>query len=423
VHQYLLYPHFMLGAGAYAAEARAWAARWTERFEPAAFANAPATGRRLRIGYVSPAFGATQVRQFITPVLERHDGENVAVFLYPATGEHDGGWPAHITVRPIGHLPDDAAAALIRADGIDVLVDCWGHSAGGRLGVFARRAAPVQAGWINFIQTTGLSTMDYVLHADLMDAPGTTALFTERVLSMGDVLTPYRPLPDRPPVAPTPALARGQVTFGSFNHPAKLSDATISAWSRIMLAAPGARLVLKYRYFADPVLQAATRARFAAHRVAPQRIEFRGQSDGADYLAAFAEIDLALDPSPCPGGTTTCDALAMGLPVLSLRGPDFYARIGVFPLAVSGLGELVADDWDDYVARAVALASDPGALDALRQRVRPAFENGPMCDEAGFTRKLEATFRRVFEDWRAGERAAASTFLLPSREKVARSAG
>jgi predicted O-linked N-acetylglucosamine transferase (SPINDLY family) len=309
-------------------------------------------------------------------------------------------------VRPIGGFDDASAVALIRADRNDVLVDCWGHSAGGRLGVFARRAAPVQIGWINFIQTTGLATMDYVLHADAMDAPGTAALFSERVLSMGEVLVPYRPDPHRPPVARTPALARGQVTFGSFNHPAKLSEATVVAWSRILAARPDARLVLKYRYFTDPVLQAATRARFAAHRIAPGRIEFRGESRGADYLASFAEIDLALDPSPCPGGTTTNDALAMGVPVLTLRGPDFYSRIGLLPLA--GLPELVAENWDDYVERAVALTGDAGALDALRQRVRPTFERGPMCDEVDFVRRLEATYRRVFEAWRAGGEAAAA---------------
>jgi predicted O-linked N-acetylglucosamine transferase (SPINDLY family) len=246
-----------------------------------------------------------------------------------------------------------------------------------------------------------------------MAAPGTAALFTEAVQSLGAILSPFRAPADRPPPTPTPALARGQVTFGSFNHSAKLSEATVAAWSRILLARPDARLVLKYRYFVDPVLQAATRARFAAHRVAPGRIEFRGQSEGADYLAAFAEIDLALDPSPCPGGTTTCDALALGVPVLTLRGPDFYSRIGV--QAMAGLPELVAEDWDDYVARAVALTHDAAALEALRQRVRPAFEGGPMCDEAGFVRRLEATFRRMFDVSRSS--------LLPLREKVARSAG
>jgi predicted O-linked N-acetylglucosamine transferase (SPINDLY family) len=155
--------------------------------------------------------------------------------------------------------------------------------------------------------------------------------------------------------------------------------------------------VLKYRYFVDPVLQAVTRARFLAEGVAPERIEFRGQSDGADYLASFGEIDLALDPSPCPGGTTTCDALAAGVPVLTLAGPDFYSRIGILCLEACGLPELVADSWDDYVRRAIALTKDTAALDTLRARVRPGLEAGPLCDEAGFTRRFEAKLRTLYD--------------------------
>ncbi len=410
VDQFGLFPHFMVenGPARYAAAARAWAERWAPEVENPVFANAPSAGRRLRIGYVSPAFGALQVRQFITPILEAHDPTAVEVFLYPATDEHEKAWPAHIAVRPIGQLDDAAAAALIRDDGIDVLIDCWGHSAGSRLGVFARRAAPVQVAWINFVQTTGLKRMDYVLHADTMAAPGTAELFTETVLSMGEIIIPYRPHSDRPPVAPTPDLARGTITFGSFNHPAKLSDATVLAWSHILQGRPGSRLLLKYRYFIDPVLQSVTRARFAAERVDPARIDFQGQSEGAEYLASYGQIDLFLDPSPCPGGTTTCDALAAGVPVLTLNGPDFYSRIGVHCLVPAGLGDLVAQSWDDYVARAVALTADVAALERLRQRIRPAFEASAHRDEAGFTRRFEATMRRVFDERLAEtERSAA----------------
>jgi protein O-GlcNAc transferase len=401
VDQYALFPHFMVenGPARYAEAARQWAERWAPEAEHPVFANPPLARRPLRIGYVSPAFGATQLRQFITPVLFAHDPQAVSVFLYPATGEHETNWPAHITVRPLGHLNDPDAASLIRDDSIDVLVDCWGHNAGSRLGVFARRAAPVQAAWINFVQTTGLNRMDYVLHADTMAAPGTAELFTETVLSMGEVIIPYRPHPNRPAVAPTPALRSGQVTFGSFNHPAKLSDATVQAWSRILKGRPGARLVCKYRYFVDPVLQSATRARFAAERVEPSRIEFQGHSEGADYLASYDQIDLFLDPSPCPGGTTTCDALAAGVPVLTLNGPDFYARIGVHCLLPAGLPELVAQNWDDYVERAVALTADVETLDRLRQGVRPRFEASAHRDEEGFTRRFEALMRAI-----AGER-------------------
>jgi protein O-GlcNAc transferase len=399
VDQFGLFPHFMVenGPARYAAAARIWAERWAPEAETPVFANPPADGRRLRIGYVSPAFGALQVRQFITPILEAHDAANVAVLLYPATDEHEKNWPAHIAVRPIGHLDDAAAAALIRDDGIDVLIDCWGHSAGSRLGVFARRAAPVQAAWINFVQTTGLKRMDYVLHADTMAAPGTAALFTETVVSMGEVIIPYRPHQDRPPTTPAPALRQGRVTFGSFNHPAKLSDATVHAWARILKGRPGSRLLLKYRYFIDPVLQAVTRARFAAERIDPERIDFQGQSEGVEYLASYAQIDLCLDPSPCPGGTTSCDALAAGVPLLTLAGTDFYARIGVLCVLAAGLPECVAQSWDDYVARAVGLTEDVAALDALRARVRPGLEGGPLCDEKGFVGRLEATLRTLFD--------------------------
>jgi protein O-GlcNAc transferase len=404
VDQFGLFPHFMVenGPARYSAAARAWAERWAPEAENPVFANPPSEGRRLRIGYVAPAFGALQVRQFITPILEAHDPAAVAVFLYPATDEHEKAWPEHIAVRPIGGLSDQDAAALIRADGIDVLIDCWGHSAGSRLGVFARRAAPVQVAWINFVQTTGLGRMDYVLHADAMAAPGTAALFTETVLSMGEVIIPYRPHPNRPPVAPTPALKQGTITFGSFNHPAKLSDATVNAWARILKGRPGARLLLKYRYFIDPVLQSVTRARFAAERVDPGRIVFQGQSEGAEYLASYDQIDLFLDPSPCPGGTTTCDALAAGVPVLTLAGPDFYSRIGILCVLAAGLPELVADNWDDYVARAIRLTEDAAALNALRSRVRPGLERGPLCDEGGFVRRLESTLCDLFERWQGG---------------------
>ncbi len=402
-HQFLLYPHFMVedGPRRYAAEARRWASIYAPQDgspEPV-FSNPPSAGRKLRIGYVAPTLAGAQVRQFITPVIENHDPAEVEIFLYPADAATETGWPKHIAIRPIGKLSDIEAAALIRDDRIDVLIDCWGHSAGSRLSMFALRCAPVQAAWINFVQTTGLTRMDYVLHCDSAAAPGTAELFTEEVWHTGEVFIPYRPPEGRPAPHPTPALKTGKVTFGSFNHPVKLTDATVVAWSRILKGRPGSRLVLKYRYFMDPVLQRVTQARFAGHGTAPDRIVFAGHSAGVEYLAAFADIDLALDPSPAPGGTTTCDALANGVPVLTLRGPDFYSRIGVCAALGVGLPELIAESWDDYVDKAVALTADIPALDALRAKVRPGFEAGPFRDEAGFTRGAEAAFREMFDRW------------------------
>jgi protein O-GlcNAc transferase len=398
-YQFLLYSLFFVpdGVTRYAAEARAWAQRFTGDIQPLPedFANPRNADRRLKIGFVAPSFTRSQLKQFIMPVALAHDPAAVDLHFYSANPGAEDALPG--MVRGIGGLNDLAAAKAIRADRIDILIDLWGFTAGGRLGVFAYKPAPIQAAWINFVQTTGLPAMDYVLHADSMDAPGTDALFTEKVLHVGPVTVPYQPLPGRLPPTPTPAASAGHITFGSFNNPARISDETVAAWARILKGRRGSRLLLKYGYYDDPVLRRVVQARFAAHGVDPACITFAGHSTGTDYLASFGGIDLALDPSPCPGGTTTCDALANSVPVLTLRGGDFYSRIGV--AAVQALPELIAEDWDDYVARALALTADVQALDALRARVRPTFEASPVCDAHGFTRRLEQTYREMFSTW------------------------
>jgi len=379
-----------------AAEARRWAATYAPGHpDVLAIAKDP-VGRRLRIGYLAPSFSRSQIAQFIGPVLAAHDPEAVEVILYTASLADEDPLPCSRIVE-IGELNTDEATALIRADHLDILVDVWGHTAGSRLHIFAQRAAPVQVAWINAVQTSGLSTMGYVLHSDSMDAPGTDALFTETIWRMGDITIPYRPAANRPPPSPTPALANGYVTFGSFNNPSKLSPQTVEAWSRILLGRPDSRLLLKYAVFADPVLRRMIQARFAVHGVDPARIVFEGHSKGQAYLESFSRLDLALDPSPCPGGATTCDTLANGVPVLTLAGSDFYSRIGIQGVAVSGMPDLVADSWDDYVVKALAVTADLDTLSALRARVVPGFEASALRDEVGFTRRLEGVFRQMAE--------------------------
>lgn len=405
IHEFLLYSLFFVenGAQRYAAEARRWAELYTSglKLERPRFDANRAGNRRLRIGYMAPTFTGAQLNQFVTPVLEAHDPAAVEVILYCGQPDSEAGLPDHLQWRKVGGLRDEAIAEMVRGDGIDVLVDLWGHTAGSRLRVFAMRPAPVQVAWMNFVQTTGVDAIDYVIHCDSMAGPEVAGLFVEKIWSAGPVMVPYRPAKDRPAETPAPALASGRVTFGSFNNPVKLSDQTVAAWARILQGRPGSRLVLKYGAFVDPVLQRMTRARFAAHGVDMERIEFRGRSEDREYLEAFQEIDLALDPSPCPGGTTSCDALANGVPVLTLRGGDFYARIGLNTVLACGLPELVAEDWDDYVSRALALTADAQALNTLRERVRAGFEASDFRDEIGFTRRIEADFRTMFERWAA----------------------
>lgn len=402
VHQFLLYPLFFTPdrMRRVSEESRRWGALYAAdgRYTPV-FGNSRSPDRRLRIGYFGPSLTRNQVSPSTLPVLEAHDPEAVEVFVYCPDPALEAPLPEHCTVRKVGDHSDEAAAAMIRQDRIDVLVDVWGHTAGSRLRMFTLRPAPIQVGWINFMQTTGLECMDYVMHADSMDVPGTEASFTEEIWRTGEIMAPYRPPADRLDPVPTPALKNGYVTFGSFNNPAKLNDITVAAWGAILRARPADRLVLKYSYFTDPVLQRATQARFAAHGIDPERIEFRGHTHGADYTREFQDIDLALDPSPVPGGTTTVDAIANGTPVLVLKGDDFYARTPLPLLLPCGLGELVADSWEDYVRRAVAMTADHRALDALRSRIRPAFDASPYRDEVGFTRRLEGFYRQMFARW------------------------
>jgi predicted O-linked N-acetylglucosamine transferase (SPINDLY family) len=403
VHEFLLYALFHAPdrMARVSAEARRWSDLYATPSTPpqARFSNARDAERRLRVGYVGPNITRSQLAQFLLPVLEAHDREAVEVFIYCADPAQETGLPEGCVVRATAGVRDADLADMIRKDEIDILVDVWGHTAGSRLPMFGHKPAPVQVAWINFVQTTGMPAIDYVLHADSMKVEGTDAYFTETIWHIGPIVAPSRPPADRPEPVPTPALKNGYVTYGSFNNPAKLSEPTVAAWARILNARPADRLILKYRFFVDPILRRATQARFAAYGVEAGQLEFRGHTTGQDYLREFQDIDLALDTSPCPGGTTSCDALANGVPVLTQWGDDFYARIGVPVVAPCGLSECIADGWDDYVEKALSLTADARALDALRSRVRPGFNASPYCDDVGFTRNLEQVFRRMFERW------------------------
>jgi predicted O-linked N-acetylglucosamine transferase (SPINDLY family) len=404
IEQFGLFPQlFREGGAARYFEA---AVRWAQRhapgppFEP--HANPPRAGRKLRIGYVAPSIAGTQLRLFMTPLIENHDPAKVEVTLYVREAASESSWPEHVRVRAIGQLCDADAAAVIRADGIDVLADCWGHTAGSRLSMFALRPAPVQVAWLNFIQTTGLSQIDYLLHADGETPAGVAGRFSEAIWPIGPVFCVYRPSSERLPPIDTPARRAGMVTFGSFNHPAKLSYSVIETWAAVLRHAPGSRLLLKYAYFVDPVLQRSVQARFAGFGVDPSRVVFAGHSRGADYHASFGLVDLALDTWPAPGSTTTMEALSNGVPVLSLDGPEptLQSRYAASILHASDLSELVADSREAYVIKAVELSEDVEALSALRARIRPRFETGGCCDEAGFTARIEDAFGQMFDRWR-----------------------
>lgn len=398
-YQVLLFSLFFVkdGVARHAAEAREWARLHEYKGPVAPFANSRDLGRKLRIGYVAPAFLKFQARQFVVPLIENHDRETVEVFLYPQTPE-DVDWAGPVTMRALGELSDEEAAKRIREDRIDVLIDVWGHNPDNRLEVFGRRAAPVQVSWLNYQQTTGLSNMDYSIHADAVPTPDMADYFTEQVWTIPNASAPFRPDP-KARLSPAPSVASGQITFASFTNPAKVSDQTVAAWARILKGCPGSRLLLKYRYYEDRVLARATAARFAAHGVGMNQLVFDGHSQGEGYENAFGQVDLALDTSPCPGGTTSLEALSRGVPVLTLRGETFYSRIGVSIVEGAGMPDLVAESWDDYVAKAIAAAASPQNLQALRDRAAAGFAAAPYRDEPRVARALETAYRGMFERW------------------------
>jgi protein O-GlcNAc transferase len=374
------------------------------RLSPHAVPSKPFASRapgRLRIGYVSSDFRTHAVACFFEPLLASHDRGEVEVFCYSnlrqpdATTERLRALAEHWV--PIDRLTDAEAAARIRADGIDVLVDLGGHSGNSRLWLFAHRSAPAQVTWLGYPNTTGLATVDYRLTDAIADPAGVTDPFhSEKLVRLDGGFLCYRPPAEAPPVGPAPSLKHGFVTFGSFNHPAKLSDATVRAWAELLARVPDSRLLLKYKIFDDATTRTHYQDRFVAAGLDLGRLDLLGFiDDPRGHLAAYDRIDLALDPFPYNGTTTTCEALWMGVPVVSLAGDRHAGRVGASLLHRVGLDALVAEDVAGYVTVAAGLAADSATLSALRASLRGRLETSPLLDGPGFARTIEAAFRTL----------------------------
>ncbi|MGH7997536.1 MAG: tetratricopeptide repeat protein [Opitutaceae bacterium] len=386
--------------GEVAAEHRRWAALHAA---PGDWPAPTGSGRsgRLRIGYVSADFVQHAVPFFILPVLRAHDRNRFEVFCYSsaATGDamtrHLRGIAEHW--RDIARLGDEAAAELIRSDGIDVLVDLAGHTAGNRLLVFARRPAAVQVTWLGYPNTTGLRQMDYRIVDALTDPSGEAdGWCSERLLRLPGPFMAYEPPAGAPPVGRAPLEANGFVTFGCFNNLAKVNDEVIRLWARILLETPGSRIQFKSRGLADPKTAARLRERFEAAGVPGGRIGCDGEMRSvADHLRQYDGIDAALDPFPYNGATTTCEALLMGVPVITLAGRVHASRVGASLLAAIGHPEWVANSPEEYRAKCGALGSDPKRLSELRAGLREGVLSSRLCDGPGFTRRFECAIEEA----------------------------
>jgi predicted O-linked N-acetylglucosamine transferase (SPINDLY family) len=296
-------------------------------------------------------------------------------------------------------LSDSALALRIREDGIDILIDLSGHTAGNRLPVFAWKPAPIQVSWLGYFATTGVAAIDYFIADPWTLPPDQEAFFTEKVWRLPETRLCFTPPSARVDVNVLPALSNGYVTFGCFNNLSKMNDAVVQLWARVLNAVPASRLFLKYQQLAEASIRQSTRERFAVHGIAADRLIFEDYVPRVNYLAAYHRVDIGLDPFPFPGGTTTVEALWMGIPVLTLSGERFLARQGVGLLMNAGLPEWIASDHDDYVARAVAHASDLQGLAALRARLRQQVLASPIFDAPRFAKHFEAALREMWLTW------------------------
>jgi len=387
-------------------EHRDWADRFAEPLpRRQSFANDPDPERLLRVGYVSADFFGHVAAPFIQPLLVHADPAHFQVFCYSNSNQPgpQGDPATAVTWREIAHLDDEAAAARIEEDAIDLLVDLSGHTRGNRLLVFARKPAPVQITYLGYPNTTGMSAMDYRITDHFADPPGPgDARYRERLLRLPHSLWCFQP-PGAAAAVPAPRAAGG-ITFGSMNNIVKLQPPLIELWARILREVPDSRLVLA----TIPAGSARQRLLdvFAAHGVAAARVTFYNRLPQERFRALHREIDVALDAFPCNGGGTTCESLWLGVPVLTLCGEIFQSRAGLSLLSAVGMRECIAASGDEYVARALALARDPEKLQRMRAALPAQFARSPLVDGAGFVRNLEAAYRQVWRAWCTAREAA-----------------
>lgn len=367
------------------------------------FLNDRAPTRKLRIGYVSPDFRRHAVAYFLPPIFMR-DENNFEIFAYSkveledAVTENIKGYFDHW--RDIKRMSDDAAADLIENDRIDILVDLAGHTANNGLMIFARKPAPVQVTWLGYTATTGMKAIDYRLtdiHAEPVSL--TEHLNTETLWRMPDIFAAYSAKENSPAVIDHPPFEdNGYVTFGCFNNFTKVTDPVLEIWAKIMENVPEARLMLEITGIQSKKIRSDVEKRLAKHGLPLDRVILETRKPENQY-ALYNKIDIALDPFPAVGGTTSMDTLWMGVPFVTLAGEHFGSRMGVSILTSAGLQELIAENKEEYVCIASSLANDHARLKDMRHNLRDRFAASPAMDKEKFARNLHAAYRHMWQKW------------------------
>ena len=360
----------------------------------------PGKKEKYRVGFVSGDLKLHVVGLFLLPVIEELKKSGHECYLYYNNSGFDEisvSLASFATWRNINELNDQQANQVIRDDNIDVLVDLSGHTAKNRLSLFALRPAPIQLSWLGYFATTGMSQIDAVLMDEWHVPPGFEKYFTERVVRLKHGRFCYTgPLADTV-VVPPPSEKNGYLTFGSFNNTSKLNKNLIALWARVMNAVPDSRMILKWHTLGDSGFQARILGEFAEHGIEAGRIELRGHSNYHDLLQQYGDIDVALDTSPFSGGMTSCEALWMGVPVITLPGSRPVSRQTMAFLSLVGRKQWIASDEEDYVAIAKSLDGDRKALAAARASLREEISQSALADQAGFVQDFIGAIDHVID--------------------------
>jgi predicted O-linked N-acetylglucosamine transferase (SPINDLY family) len=369
---------------------------------PTRHTNTREAGRRIKVGYVSSDFRDHSAARAFRPVLLNHDKSQIEVTCYSCSHVRDGFTEdfqaAADRWRDVSQCSDDALCEQIQADQIDILVDLSGHSVGNRLGVFARKPAPVQVSAWGHAAGTGLRAIDY-LFADPVVCPAAVRhLFAEKIFDLPCNIS-IEPLPQTVRRSSLPLLSKRHITFGVFNRANKVSDEAIELWARILQSIPKSQILMKHGGFDVESTRNSCLEKFAVHGISGERIAFRGETSRRDHLAAFSEVDISLDPFPMGGGISTWESLQMGVPVVAKLGNSIVSRVGGAIVSSVGMGDWVSDTADGYLAIAVKFASSPEHLETLRRELPSMVSRSAAGNSASYTRAVEAAYRMMWTEY------------------------
>ena len=365
--------------------------------------NIPEPDRRLRIGYISPDFREHSVTYFFEPILDGHDHQAVEVYGFGSVAASD-----KITerlkskfdhYRNIYGLDDEKVARMIEQDKIDILVDLAGHTAGNRLAALAYKPAPILVTYLGYGSTTGMEQIDYRLTDALVDTSDAQQFYSEELALLPEGFFCYRPDDFAPAVAPLPFLRNGYITFGSFNNSCKINPFIIKLWAEILKVNNNSRLILKSIGTGDEEIKNDYLRQFRQLGIGPDRVEILGPKSKIEHLMTYGQIDIVLDTYPYNGVTTTCEALWMGVPTISLTGKPHISRFGLSILSRAGLEFFAASTPEEYVAKASALAAKPEALAKIRAAMRQRMACSRLCNAKAFAGGVEKAYRKMWRKW------------------------